>query len=212
MANLQNLTISDVTSLEVAAGTSAQRPGPILQYFTSTGPATFSVPSGVTSVEVLIVAGGGGGAGGTGGAGSGAGGGAGGVVYATAVPVTPGGTVPVVVGAGGNAQVGVVSSQGNTAGDTGSDSSFGSLVASGGGGGAGGNQPSGWTARPGGSGGGGAPANNNPGAAGTATQPSQNPGIANLTNYGNPGGNGGPGNAAGGGGGVAGGAGSPAPT
>src|SRR6056300_1635160 len=67
---------------------------PAVETFTSSG--TFSVPSGVTSVDVLVVAGGGGGGGG-----HGAGGGAGGLIYRPGFPVTPSGTVTVTVGDGG---------------------------------------------------------------------------------------------------------------
>ena len=100
---------------------------PVSQSFTSSG--TFSVPSGVTSVNVLVVAGGGSGgksnptSDGTGG------GGAGGLIYRPGFTVTPGGTVSVTVGEGGPA----VSP--NNQGNQGSDSVFGTLTAKGGGGG-----------------------------------------------------------------------------
>ena len=68
---------------------------PVAQSFTSSG--TFSVLSGTTSVDVLVVAGGGSGHGTY----HGAGGGAGGLVYRPGFPVTPFGTVTVTVGAGG---------------------------------------------------------------------------------------------------------------
>jgi hypothetical protein len=66
---------------------------PQSESFTSSG--TFSVPSGINSVEVLVVAGGGGGGGQVGG-----GGGAGGLIFIPGYPVTPGGTVSVTVGCG----------------------------------------------------------------------------------------------------------------
>ena len=69
--------------------------------FTSVGPHTYNVEPGTTSVNVLIVGGGGGGgAGGYNGT-KGGGGGAGGLIYYPNYPVTPGGTVAVTVGAGG---------------------------------------------------------------------------------------------------------------
>ncbi len=79
----------------VPSGTAAQAPTvtSTLVSFTSTGPGTWSVPSGVSEVEVLIVAGGGGGGGGNPSADGNGGGGAGGIVYAQRFPVTPGGTV-----------------------------------------------------------------------------------------------------------------------
>ena len=69
--------------------------------FTSTGPATYNVESGVTNVNVFVIGGGGGG--GTGGYNNlhGGGAGAGGAIYYPNYPVTPGGSVAVVVGAGG---------------------------------------------------------------------------------------------------------------
>jgi len=149
--------------------------GPSSQSFTSSG--TFSVPTGATSVDVLVVAGGGSGGGNaTGGAG------AGGLIFMPSYPVTPSGTLTVTVGEGG------------PAGDTpaarslGQDSSFGSpgdpglgqggvLTAKGGG----------W----GGSkdGGSGAGDNGFSPAAGSATQPTQ-PGNSGAYGFGNPGGNG----------------------
>ena len=61
--------------------------------FTGTGSCTWTVPSGVTSVDVLAVAGGGGGSGG--------GGGAGGMRSSSGLVTIPGATVSVTVGAGG---------------------------------------------------------------------------------------------------------------
>ena len=69
--------------------------------FTATGPHTYTVESGVTNVNVLVVGGGGGGGAGGYNATKGGGGGAGGLIYYPNYPVTPGGTVAVTVGAGG---------------------------------------------------------------------------------------------------------------
>lgn len=168
---------------------------PIAQSFTSSG--TFSVPSGLTTVNVLVV--GGGGAGGFGVSQGGGGGGAGGLIYRPAFPVTPGGTVTVTVGEGASAP----GSSGTTSAN-GQDSVFGTLTAKGGGSGgsfntgdAGPNQ-----GNPGGSGGGrgGGYPNN---SAGSATQPTQ-PGDSGTYGFGNPGGLGSNSNAdpAGGGGGA----------
>jgi len=157
---------------------------PVQQSFTSSG--TFSVPSGVTTVNVLVVAGGGGGGSplhpGFNGAG---GGGAGGLIYRPAFPVTPGGTVTVTVGDGG------ARTTPSAHATNGQDSVFGTLTAKGGGGG-GGNDcagPPGTTAlsgNPGGSGGGhkGNPGQTTPGQ---ATQPTQ-PGDSGTYGFGNPGG------------------------
>ena len=169
-----------------------------IQSFTSSG--TFSVPTGVTSVNVLVV--GGGAAGGTH---HGAGGGAGGLIYMPGFTVTPGGTVTVTVGCGGG-QPNNYPAPDNPSGQKGSagqDSAFGTLTAKGGGGGgAAGSNPR--AGLPGGSGGGGgAPGTSTPAAGGTATQPTQ-PGNSGAYGFGNPGGSDGGTSAASGGGGGAG--------
>jgi hypothetical protein len=160
---------------------------PSYNSFTSSG--TFSVPSGLTAVDVLVVAGGGG-------SGSwGGGGGAGGLIYRPAFPVTPGGTVTVTVGDGGG--------NGGTSetGQPGQDSAFGTLTAKGGGYGGYHNA----NGAPGGSGGG---AGRDSGQGGQpATQPNQ-PGESGNYGFGNISGQVGPGGSHGAsGGGGAGGAG-----
>ena len=95
--------------------------------FTTSG--IFIVPTGVTSVEVLVVAGGGGGGCGESNSGGSGGGGAGGLVYVSAESVVSLSEISVVVGAGGAG----VSSKAN--GNNGGNSSFGSITALGGGGG-----------------------------------------------------------------------------
>lgn len=62
---------------------------------------TWTVPTGVTQVEVLVVGGGGGAGGGEAYTGAGGGGGAGGVVYSSMYSVTPNGNCSIVVGNGG---------------------------------------------------------------------------------------------------------------
>jgi hypothetical protein len=121
---------------------------PVVVSFTSTGSSSFSVPTGVSSVQVLVVAGGGAGGSATGFE-SGGGGGAGGVISNTSVPVSPGGSVPVTVGAGGNSINNSPSTTSNP-GMQGSNSTFGPLTAIGGG--FGGGQY--WASTSGGSGGG----------------------------------------------------------
>ena len=147
--------------------------GPQVSSFTSSG--TFSVPSGVSAVDVLVVAGGGGG-----GDRHAGGGGAGGLIFMPNFAVTPGGTVSVTVGCGGAGGVpGSLSPDGR--GGTGQDSAFGTLTAKGGGYG----QPGG-AAGPGGSGGGGG--HSGPGSTGgSATQPTQ-PGNSGAYGFGNAGG------------------------
>jgi len=173
--------------------------GPVSQSFTSSG--TFSVPSGVSSVDVLVVAGGG--AGGKGSSQGGGGGGAGGLIYRPGFTVTPGGTVSVTVGSGGSDNTSA-----GSRGNDGQDSAFGTLTAKGGGAGGCFNTPthSNNTGQSGGSGGGGS-GNYGNGNGGTATQPTQ-PGESGQYGFGNPGGQGSNNNAdPGGGGGGAGAAG-----
>jgi len=169
---------------------------PVVQTFTSSG--TFSVPTGVTSVQVLVVAGGGGGGGINPGGGSNGyfngGGGAGGLVFHPAYPVTPGGTVSVTVGDGGTGP------GGGCRGGNGQPSVFGTITAQGGGGGGGSGQP----ANCGGSGGGGG-GNTGSGAGGNGQQGPSGGG----TGYGNNGGTGASGGSGAGGGGGAGTAGTP---
>ena len=175
---------------------------PQSQSFTSSG--TFSVPSGVSAVDVLVVAGG---ASGGGGSQAGGGGGAGGLIYRPGFTVTPGGTVSVTVGDGGPQAPAQPAPQG--IGQSGQDSTFGTLVAKGGGGG-GIHPEAGPQAHgvPGGSGGGGGARNGAPG--GSATQPTQS-GESGNYGFGNSGGSAKPENSpsldTGGGGGGAGGAG-----
>jgi len=167
---------------------------PTVQIFNASG--TFSVPTGVTSVDALVVAGGGQGKH------FGGGGGAGGLVFMPGYPVTPGGTVTVTVGCGGLGEVAWPSA--GPAGNNGQDSVFGTLTAKGGG--HGGGYP-GDNGSPGGSGG-GAPIDG-PGGQGSATQPTQ-PGNSGAYGFGFPGGNATDGNSSeGGGGGGAGAAGTP---
>ena len=136
---------------------------PAVETFNSSG--TFSVPSGVSAVNVLVVAGGGGG-----GYDVGGGGGAGGLVYRPGFSVTPGGTVTVTVGNGGS---GGTSASGDPyfSNTNGQDSVFGTLTAKGGGGGGSGNGSGTHNpGRPGGSAGAGGWRSS---PTGTALQPTQ---------------------------------------
>jgi hypothetical protein len=152
-----------------------------VQSFTATGPGTFTVPTGISSVEVLVVAGGGA-AGNIAG-----GGGGGGVVHHRNYPVTPGGTVALSVGAGG----GVGPTYPGPPGSSGTPSTFGVITAYGG-------EASGsWSSAPiGGTIGSGAGGPGSPAAQGNlggiATQPRSTNGDIGATNYGNPGCRGGP--------------------
>ena len=165
---------------------------PVRQSFTSSG--TFSVPSGVTAVDVLVVAGGGGG-----GTHHASGGGAGGLIYRPAFTVSPGSTVTVTVGDGGG-QTNNYPAPDNPSGQAGSDgqdSVFGTLTAKGGGGGG---FAGSRTGRAGGSSGGFAAPGGTNSQPNNATQPTQ-PGDSGNYGFGNPGG-GNVGCAAGGGGGA----------
>jgi hypothetical protein len=166
---------------------------PVSESFTSSG--TFSVPAGITSVDVLVVAGGGAGA--VDSPGASGGGGAGGLIFRPGFPVTPGGTITVTVGNGG----GSVNSPNN--GNAGQDSVFGTLTAKGGGAGTKGQNTIGGA---GGSGGGPGEGTPGPFGGGPATQPTQ-PGDSGTYGFGNPGGNFISGGYSSGGGGGAGGAG-----
>jgi hypothetical protein len=171
---------------------------PTVETFSSTGAFTFSVPSGVSSVEVLAIAGGG-----SGGCQVGGGGGAGGMVEHSTYPVSPGGSVTGNIGVGGTGfQIG--DGGGNIA-TNGTNTTFGNITAIGGG--AGGNHtgPQPQSGKPGGSGGGGGSSGGNqPGGTGT-----QGP-SGGGSGYGNNGGHGHP-SWSGGGGGGAGGSGQNAP-
>jgi hypothetical protein len=163
---------------------------PVVTSYTSTGGSTFTVPTGLTSLRVLLVAGGGGG--GTrdvgvnaSGSDGGAGGGAGGMIDHPSYPVTPGAILNLSVGAGGAG-----GSSGMTPGAQGTPTTFDTLTAVGGGyGGAGPLTPAG-NGGPGGSGGGkgGGGGSGSPTGGGTGTQPSQ-PGASGTYGYGFPGGN-----------------------
>lgn len=175
----------DAASNTTSRAFSIQVLAPAYQSFTSSG--TFSVPSGVTAVNVLVVAGGGGSGSAQNDSVASGGGGAGGLIYVPAFSVTPGGTVTVTVGCGGTH-----GAPSHNAGENGDDSAFGTLTAKGGGGGAShGTGPfhngpgQGGIGNTGGSGGGGA--TGGPAAAGTATQPTQ-PGQSGAYGFGNPGG------------------------
>jgi hypothetical protein len=140
-ANAATVTSADSTCNQTvgnATGVTATRlaGGDCVVTFTSTGTTTWTVPTGITSAQVLVVGGGGGGGGYfTGNANSYAGGGGGGGVYdAAGFPLTPAANISITVGAGGTAgQSGA--SQPALVGSSGGTTSFGSLTAGGGGGG-----------------------------------------------------------------------------
>ena len=145
-------------------------------------PSPFVIEGDTAPVEFLLIGGGGGGGWDVGG-----GGGAGGLVHGVDKDFGIG-TYTIVVGEGGAG-----TSSPGSAGTTGEDSTIvghpdGTITAQGGGGGGG------WSPSPpiaagkdGGSGGGGG-GYTNPGPGGEGTQPTQNPGYPDITNYGHDGG------------------------
>lgn len=176
MAKLTDLSINDTGALVLPDGSGKDRPGYTIKVFTE-GSGTLAIPTGVTEVDVLVVAGGGGSAG------IGGGGGGGGMIERPGYPVTPGGTVPYSVGAGGL-------TGGNypgPAGSNGDNSVFGGLTAVGGGGAGSWNSS---TPSPGGSGSGGVGSPSTGRDGGTGIQPSQ-PGDSGTYGYGYPGARGG---------------------
>jgi hypothetical protein len=186
MATLKNVIISDTGAITLPVGSTATQPGYTVQSYTSTGTTSWTCPSDVNAVEVLVVAGGGGGGSGSGHCG---GGGAGGLIYASAYAVTPGNSYTVTVGVGGTGQTGT------GAGGNGGNSVFDTLTAIGGGGGSYG---FGNYATNGGSGGGGGESASSTYGFGTPTQ-------GNSGGWGAPSGGGSNGGGGGGGAGSAGG-------
>ena len=200
---------SSNTTTNVRAYSIIQK-APVISSYTSTGSGTFAVPTGVSLMDVLVVAGGG-----SGGSGqySCGGGGGGGLIYRPAFPVTPGGSVSYTVGSGGGGAYNDGSysqlhdnvrdfpqrgQEGTNAAKIGQDSVFGTLTARGGGrGGSYAPSQSGHTHTDGGSGG-GAPASTDQtafAAGNTKTSDkihagiqSQQPGESGQYGFGNPGG------------------------
>lgn len=116
----------------------------VVTFNSTPGGGTWTVPSGVTKVDYLVVAGGGGGGDDDGGGGAG-----GGMRVDTNYAVTPGGTPTVTVGTGGPGAAGGSS----TRGTNGNNSVFDAITSSGGGGGGAGD-PAASTGSNGGAGGG----------------------------------------------------------
>tara|TARA_R110001592_G_scaffold135870_1_gene352442 strand:+ start:1736 stop:3349 length:1614 start_codon:yes stop_codon:yes gene_type:complete len=186
----------DAASNTTSRAFSFTRAGPISQSFTSSG--TFAVPTGVSSLDVLVVAGGG-----SGGNNHGAGGGAGGLVFMPAHPVTPGGTVSVTVGCGAAAPSNFPGTPQGQPGSIGQDSVFGTLTAKGGGRGGGGGASPGKPGGPGGSGGGGSGSGSSAGGPGIQSTQSGDSGAYGFGNNGGAGVQDGPKYLGGGGGGAA---------
>lgn len=110
-------------------------PGFTILTFSTTGTCTWNVPSGVTSLDTLLVVGGGGGGAGVftvGNSSGGGGGGGGGAFLASSVSIPS--SVTIQVGAGG-AGGGFSATRNGNNGSRGSSSAFGTITAGGGGGG-----------------------------------------------------------------------------
>lgn len=106
-------------------------PNPYIQAYLDVGTTSWTAPTGVTSVEYLVV-GGGGGSGATHDGGA-AGGGGGGMVLTGTQSVIPGNTYSVVVGDGGDGGIGSLSLPRETDGSPGLSSQFSTIIALGGG-------------------------------------------------------------------------------
>ena len=177
--------------------------------FTSSGSYNWTAPTDVNEVSVVVVGGGGGTSHGN----SSGGGGGGGLAYRNAIPVTPGASYPIVVGAAGAALNSGNYTGGPHTGNSGGQSSAFSCTAGGGGagnspggsngiGGSGGS--AGGTNSGGGTGGaGGSDANNSGGPGGGGAGGYSGNGGTGGQNDGGPGG-GNAGSGGGGGGGAAG--------
>ena len=138
-----NNTYGTSTPSNVISGT----PNPYIQTYLDVGTTSWTAPTGVTSVEYLVV-GGGGGSGATH-DGGGAGGGGGGMVLTGTQSVIPGNVYNVVIGDGGAGGIGLPSpSTRETDGSPGLSSQFSTIIALGGG--------EGYRSRQGGNGAGGA--------------------------------------------------------
>lgn len=153
----------------------------VIHKFTTTGTSSFTPPSGITEVDVLVVGGGGAGIENLSYSGAGgSGGGAGGYVYKTNFNISSlGSPITVEVGAGGLKRA---NPNGTGVSNSGEDSNFGTITALGGGGASMNGQNGNTQALDGGSGGG----SRDVGNAGSGLQPSQ---PAPSDGLGNDGGN-----------------------
>jgi len=119
-----------LTESEIVTNYNATKYRYNLVEFKTVGTTTWKVPSGVTSVDYLVVGGGGGG--GNGYDNAGGGGGGAGMVLSGSLSVISGSTLNITVGDGG---VGGANTRFNNAGSSGNNSSFHTITALGGGGG-----------------------------------------------------------------------------
>ncbi len=102
------------------------------QAYTTAGTSTFTVPAGCTSISAVCVGGGGGGGGGESGRNEGVTGGGGGALCYGTIPVTPGESLTITVGSGGNG--GTTGNDGTAGGTTTISRGATNLITAGGGG------------------------------------------------------------------------------
>ena len=122
------VALSSVANAAACSPTTSSVNGETLLVFSTIGNCTWTVPSDITNVELLVVGGGGSASAGIANIYWPGGGGGGGVETRSGFAVTPGSTLSVTTGSGGGA---TASSSGAT-GNNGTASSFGSITANGG--------------------------------------------------------------------------------
>ena len=122
------MALSSVANAAACSPTTSSVNGETLLVFSTIGNCTWTVPSDITNVELLVVGGGGSASAGIANIYWPGGGGGGGVETRSGFAVTPGSTLSVTTGSGGGA---TASSSGAT-GNNGTASSFGSITANGG--------------------------------------------------------------------------------
>jgi subtilisin family serine protease len=165
-----SLALAEIASGACAPSGSTYKSG-ITTYrvvqFTTSGDCAWTTPTGINTLDALVVGGGGGAGGAIGG------GGGGGRVVSTPISVSPGTSIAVTVGSGG-----VGGEWGGRQATNGGQSKFGSQTAPGGG--AGGTSDTTWSGSSGGSGGGGSCQEiQDPRARGDASSASPVPGSGN---------------------------------
>ena len=175
VSTLTAITSSPNANADACAPSSSTTSGLTTDSFTVTGTCTYTIPEGVSFMDILLVGGGG-----SGGSYGGGGGGGGGVMYKTSYGVTAGASIEITVGSGGTAPTNETAT-----GTTGTTSTFGTLNAPGGGGGGAGGATTGASGLSGASGGGGgSPATGSATAGGTNAFDA----LTDQTTYGTPGG------------------------
>ncbi|CAN2228028.1 Listeria/Bacterioides repeat [Candidatus Nanopelagicaceae bacterium] len=122
------VALSSTANAAACSPTTSSVNGETLLVFSTIGNCTWTVPSDITNVELLVVGGGGSGSAGIANIYWPGGGGGGGVETRSGFAVTPGSTISVTTGSGGEA----TASRSGATGNNGTASSFGSITANGG--------------------------------------------------------------------------------